>query len=300
MTMPLLDAFDTVSHSEQLLRRLESATAELSKKQGLKDEKAWLDTAIARVAAASDGVGDLLTRVLRLPELEPVKEGHARTLQGAAVDAVERLHAGITFAAGSRAPILEALYGKLKLPVLRRCDREDFEKFCIDFEKRLNTSYAKRMFADPSFEIVGPALSQLQQAFATWRGLFSNEPMSDAAAQALRDELDAIARRLELPCRQARLLAEAALTPLKELLENSGVSQKPKKRVKSPDDDASMLDEEPIDPNTPSAEELAELAAPAEVTPVPVEEPVAEVAVEAEEKPRAIPPQKRKQKGAEA
>ena len=57
MTMPLLDAFDTVSHSEQLLRRLESATAELSKKQGLKDEKAWLDTAIARVAAARDGVG---------------------------------------------------------------------------------------------------------------------------------------------------------------------------------------------------------------------------------------------------
>ena len=230
MTMPLLDAFDTVSHSEQLLRRLESATAELSKKQGLKDEKAWLDTAIARVAAARDGVGDLLTRVLRLPELEPVKEGHARTLQGAAVDAVERLHAGITFAAGSRAPILEALYGKLKLPVLRRCDREDFEKFCIDFEKRLNTSYAKRMFADPSFEIVGPALSQLQQAFVTWRGIFSNEPMSDSAAQALRDELDAVARRLELPCRQARLLAEAALTPLKELLENSGVSQKVKKR----------------------------------------------------------------------
>ena len=296
MTMTsLLDAFDTVSHSEQLLLRLESATAELSKKQGLKEEKAWLDTAMQRVASAREGVGDLLTRVLRLPELEPVREEHARTLQGAAVDAVERLHAGITFAAGSRAPILEALYGKLKLPVLRRCDREDFEKFCIDFEKRLNTSYAKRMFADPSFEIVGPALSQLQQAFATWRGLFSNEPMSDSAAQALRDELDAVARRLELPCRQARLLAEAALTPLKELLENSGVSQKPKKRVKAPDDDASMLDEEPIDPNTPSAEELAELAAPAEVAPTPAEEPAAE-----EEQPRAVPPQKRKQKSAEA
>lgn len=305
MTMPLLDAFDTVSHSEQLLRRLESATAELSKKQGLKDEKAWLDTAVLRVTAARDGVGDLLVRVLRLPELEPVREGHARTLQGAAVDAVERLHAGITFAAGSRAPILEALYGKLKPPVLRRCDREDFEKFCVDFEKRLNTSYARRMFSDPSFEIVGSALAQLQHAFATWRGIFSNEPLSDSAAQALRDELDAVARRLELPCRQARLLAEAALTPLKELLENSGVAQKPKKRVKSADDDASMLDEEPIDPNTPSAEELAELAAPAEaaVAAVAAPLPVAEEelqAVEEEEKPRAVPPQKRKQKSAEA
>lgn len=307
MTLPLLDAFDTVSHSEQLLRRLESATAELSKKQGLKDEKAWLDTAIQRVAAARAGVGDLLTRVLRLPELEPVREGHARTLQGAAVDAVERLHAGITFAAGSRAPILEALYGKLKLPVLRRCDREDFEKFCVDFEKRLNTSYARRMFGDPSFEIVAPALAQLQHAFATWRGIFSDEPLSESAAQALRDELDAVARRLELPCRQARLLAEAALTPLKELLENSGVAQKPRKRIKSADDDASMLDEEPVDPNTPSAEELAEFAAPAELGPAPVvplepqEEPAGEPAEEpAEEPPAAVPPQKRKSKRAEA
>ena len=284
MTMTtLLDAFDTVSHSEQLLLRLESATAELSKKQGLKEEKAWLDTAMQRVGAAREGVGDLLTRVLRLPELEPVREEHARTLQGAAVDAVERLHAGITFAAGTRAPIIEALYGKLKLPVLRRCDREDFEKFCVDFEKRLSTSYARRMFGDASFQLVVPALSQLQLAFTTWRGIFSDQPLSEAEAQALRDELDAVSRRLELPCRQARLLAEAALTPLKELFENSGLGQKPRRRAKSVehDDDASLLDEEPADPSIPSEEELAELATPPAIE---------------EEKPRRA----RKQKSAEA
>lgn len=288
MTMTsLLDAFDTVSHSEQLLLRLESATAELSKKQGLKEEKAWLDTAMQRVASAREGVGDLLTRVLRLPELEPVREEHARTLQGAAVDAVERLHAGITFAAGSRAPIIEALYGKLKTPVLRRCDRDDFEKFCVDFEKRLNTSYARRMFGDASFQVLGSALTQLQQAFATWRGIFSTEALTEQQAQALRDELDAVARRLELPCRQARLLAEAALTPLKELFENSGLGQKPKRRAKSADvdDDASMLDEEPVDPSIPSAEELAELSPPADAP-----------ELSEAEKPRRA----RKQKSAEA
>lgn len=289
MITSLLESFDTVTHSEQLLHRLESATAELSKKQGLKDEKAWLDMALQRVATARTGIGDLLTRVLRLPELEPVREAHARTLQGAAVDAVERLHAGITFAAGSRAPIIEALYGKLKLPVLRRCDREDFEKFCLDFEKRLNTSYAKRMFADPSFQLVAPALEQLHLAFNTWRGVFSDEPLSETAAQALRDELDAVSRRLELPCRQAVLLAEAALTPLKELYENSGLSQKPRRRAKSveTEDDASLLDEAPVDPATPSAEELAELSAPAQTQP-PVEA----------EQPR--PGRRQKAKGAEA
>lgn len=265
MMTSLLDAFDTVAHSEQLLRRLEGAAAELSKKQGLKEEKAWLDTATQRVSAARNGVGDLLIRVLRLSELEPVREGQARLLQNAAVDAVERLHAGITFAAGSRAPILEALYGKLKIPVLRRCDREDFEKFCTDFEKRLNSTYAKRMFAEPSYELVVPVLEQMRAAFATWRGVFSEVALSDSEAQALRDELDAAARRLELPCRQARLLAEAALTPLKELLENSGVTHKPKKRVKTElDDDSSLMDEDPVDPASPSEEELAELSGEAE------------------------------------
>ncbi|MFZ5441538.1 MAG: hypothetical protein ACOZQL_16140 [Myxococcota bacterium] len=269
ITSPL-DAFDLVAHSEQLLLRLEAACAELSKKQGLKEEKAWLETARQRVATAREGVGDLLTRVLRLPELEGIKEDQARILQGAAVDAVERVHAGIAFAGGARAPLLEALYGKLKVPVLRRCDREDFEKFCTDFEKRLNTGYAKRMFADPSYAVVLPALDQLRQAFATWRGVFTTDPLGEAEAQALRDELDAAARRLELPCRQSRLLAQAALVPLKELLEESGIATKPKRRgprvsiTESDDDDHPLLEEDPADPSAPSPAELAELTAAAQ------------------------------------
>lgn len=235
MTTPsLLDAFDAVSHSELLLSRLHAAFAELSRKQGLKDEKEWLGAAIERITAAREGVGDLLTRVMRLPELEAVREEHARTLQGAAVDAVERLQAGITFQGGSRSPLLEAIFGKLKLPVLRRADREDFEKFTTDFEKRLNSSYVKRMFGEPSFAVVQPALEQVRQSFSTWRGGFSPEVLADADAQALRDELDAFARRLDLPMRQARLLAEAALAPVKDMYEESGIAQKPKRRSLKP------------------------------------------------------------------
>ena len=132
-------------------------------------------------------------------------------------------------------------------------------------------------------------------AFTTWRGVFSDQPLSDTDAQALRDELDAVSRRLELPCRQARLLAEAALTPLKELLENSGISHKPKRRSKAveADDDASLLDEDPVDPSIPSAAELAELSAPAEA-PAPAEVEV----------PAALPeddkPRRGRKKGAEA
>jgi hypothetical protein len=265
MAPELLDAFDTVAHSEKLLERLEAAAAELSKKQGLKEEKAWLEVAITRVRTAKAEVGEqLLTRVLRLPELEPMREDHARTLQNAVVDEVEKLHAGITFAAGSRAPLLEALYGRLKIPVLRRCDREDFERFCVDFDKRLNTGYARRMFADPAYALVLPTLERFHRAVATWRGVFEATTVEVSEAQALRDELDAAARRLELPCRQARALAEAALAPLRDLLEQAALAQKPKKRVQRHvvlDDDASLLDEAPLDPALPSVEERAEFDA---------------------------------------
>lgn len=275
ITSPL-DAFDLVSHSEQLHARLDAASAELSKKQGLREEKAWLETARQKVANARQGIGNLLTRVLRLPELEGVKEDQARVLQNAAVDAVERLQSGISFAAGARAPLLEALYGKLKIPVLRRCDREDFEKFCIDFEKRLSTTYAKRMFADPTFSVVMPALQQLHEAFGTWRGVFTSDALPEAEQQALRDELDAVARKLELPCRQARLLAQAALAPLRELLDESGLAQKPKKRgprisvAEVDEDEHPLLENDPADPNEPNEEELAELSeAPVEEPPPP-------------------------------
>ncbi|MEW6435147.1 MAG: hypothetical protein AB1730_26910 [Myxococcota bacterium] len=227
----LLEAFDAVAHSEVLLARLGAAQAELSRKQGLKDEKAWLSAAVDRVTHARAGVGDLLTRVLRLPQLEALREEHARTLQQAAVDAVERLQAGITFHGGSRAPLLETLFAKLKLPALRRVGRADFEKFCADFERRLNGSYVKRMLADATYAPLAPALTGLRAAFATWRGAFSPEPLAETEARALMDELDAAARRLELPLRQARLLAEAACAPVKDLYESSGLAAKPKKRT---------------------------------------------------------------------
>ncbi len=230
MTLGLLDAFDGISWSETLLQRLHAASAELGRKQGLHAEKEWLTQAVDRLEAAREGVGDVLRRAMRLPELESLREDHARSLQQTAVDAVERLQAGITFHAGARAPILEALFGKLKYPVLRRADREDFERFCADFERRLASSYCKRMFADPQYEFAGPVLEEVRTAFGDWRQAFSAERLPAAQETALRDELEGHARRLELPMRQAKLLAEAALAPIRNAFEDSGLGQRPKRR----------------------------------------------------------------------
>lgn len=263
MTDPLLEAFELVAHSEQLAPRLDASAAELAKRPGLAEEKAWLEAARRRMAGKRDGTGDLLVRVLRLPELEPVKGERTRLLQGAAVDALEHLHAAITFAGGPRTPLLEALYFKLKIPALRRCDRDEFERFCADFEKRLGATYSKRMLADATYAPVAPALQRLRAAVATWRSVLVAEPLADSEAQPLRDQLLAAARSLEVPCRQARLLAQAALAPLKELAESASLMQRAKRkgaRASDEDDTHSVLEQDPPDPAEPTAEERAELA----------------------------------------
>lgn len=281
MTMTLAEAFDVVAWSQTLLERLETAQGELSKKQGLKDEKGWLMLAIDRLTAARAELGDLNQRAMRLPELESAREDHARTLQNAAVDAIERLQAGITFVAGTRAPLLEALFGKVKLPQARRCDREDFERFAADFEKKLSSGYCKRMLAESSYVPVTPVLEQVRTSIDAWRKGFSPEPLTSTEELTLREEIIGHARRLELPMRQAKLLAEAALAPVRNAFEDSGIGQKPKKRK------VEATEPEPVE----AAEETPEPKIEAEAAPTePETAPVVE----------AVAPKKRSKKSVQA
>lgn len=290
MTMSLAEAFDVVAWSQTLLERLETAQAELSKKQGLKDEKGWLMLAIDRLTAARGELGDLNQRAMRLPELEGAREEHARGLQNTAVDAIERLQAGITFVAGTRAPLLEALFGKVKLPQARRVDREDFERFAADFEKKLGSSYCKRMLAESSFAPIVPVVEQVRTTIAAWRGGFSPEPLLPSEEIALREEIVGHARRLELPMRQARLLAEAALAPMKNAFDDSGIGQKPKRRKF----DASA---EPEVEAAEAPEVVDEAPEEEAVEAAPVEEPAP---VEAAPVVEAVAPKKRSKKAAQA
>ncbi len=225
-----LAAYETVSSARDLTERLSYALAELSGKPGLTDEKGWLTTGIDRLNAAYAEVGDLLSRVMLLPELESVREDHLRSLQQEAVDSIERLQGGIMFHFGARAPIVETLFGRLKMPLIRRCESADFEKFCSDFEKRLASGYVTRMFGEPSFDLIRPALDALYASFGAWRAGLAGGTLAESMAQHLRDELDACARRLELPSRQARLLAEAALCPIRGAFDASGIGQRSKRR----------------------------------------------------------------------
>lgn len=225
-----VEAYDMIRHSAQLAERLAAARAELEKKRGLKAEKEWLRTAGDLLGAAREPSQGIVERARGLPGLEEVRDEMGAVFQGLWVDALERLLAGLTFHAGPRTPLIEAVFPHTKLVALRKASRESALGFAEDLGRRMKTSYVTRTLAEPAFAFALPVLDQLASAFAQWQEVYSGENMPEAQAADVLKELVAAARRLELACRQAKLLAEAALAPCAGLFEELGLSAKPKRR----------------------------------------------------------------------
>ncbi|MCL2725448.1 MAG: hypothetical protein FWD69_13530 [Polyangiaceae bacterium] len=231
--MTPLEAFDLIASAELLEHRIKSIAKEFAPRSLLAREASWLGSAHECIAQGLRGLDDLMTRALFLPELANVRNERVRVLQGAAVDAVEALHGSIREADGERSPLLEALYTNLKVLPLRRAHQDDFDAFCTEFDRRLDASYPKRMLAGERYASVTPALAELRRAFAEWRSLVLCAPLSEDDTHALTNEIQAAAVRLELPCRQAMLLAEAALLAAPDLRDASGIFDKMRKRMRS-------------------------------------------------------------------
>jgi hypothetical protein len=264
MPPTVADAFELLAQAELLEPRLAAAAAALAQLPGLDDEQAWLAAAQARLAGARLAAhGDLLDRALRLPEIDGKKRDRGKLLQGALADEVERLQGGIVHVGGARPPLLDVLFHNLKMPALRKCGAAELERCCVELERRLTSSYAQRMLTSDTYVALTPTIATLARAIATWRGVFVDPPLADPAAAPLRAELIAAAAAVELPLRQARLLAQAALLPAAELLDAAGVlTAKARRRGKDLDDDTHpLLERDPPDPRLPTAAEQAELGA---------------------------------------
>jgi hypothetical protein len=275
MSLSTLEAYDLVRFAEALDSRLAAADELLAGRPGLEREKEWMATALQIVRTERAPAASILEKVRDLPELEEVREEFAFTLHNLWVDTLEKLHAGITFCASSRAPVIEALFPHLKFPQLRRASREGLQEFASNYERRLKSSYVSRILARDDFSFVRPVLDQVAAAYAQWQACFVPVQLPHEQAAPLRAELIALGKKLDLALRQARCLAEAALAPIPEAFESSGLAAKPRKRagrgglafLESPEAHASEVgsSEEltPLESDSvePSAAELAELAA---------------------------------------
>ncbi|MBX5480898.1 MAG: hypothetical protein IRZ16_03460 [Myxococcaceae bacterium] len=233
MALSSIEAVDLLRFAEQFAERLAAATAELSQKRGHEREKGWMEAALAVVDEARRPAAGLLERARGLPELSELRLEFAAALQNAWVDALEKLVAGITFHVSSRSPVIEALFPHQKLPALRKAPREVVEKFQKDFEKRLRTSYVSRMLATEDFAFAGPVIGNIAKAWSEYIQSFSTEGLPPGEAAPIRRELIEGAEAVDQAIRQARLIAEAALLPMRGAFEASGLAMKPKKRAKT-------------------------------------------------------------------
>lgn len=237
--MSLPDAFEQIANAEQLETTLASVLdglttrARSSERGAFERERTWLESARTRVASIGSGKRELLLRALGIPELAPFKGERGVGLQDAVVDAVEALQPAIARAAGSRSPLIETLFRNLKIPAMRKCGRDEFDKFIGEIEKRLASSYATRLLADPDYRAIEPALETARSAFRSWRNVFVPPALGEDEAREVETHLIELARSLELPCRQARIVADAALASVPELHERSGLFEKPKRKPRA-------------------------------------------------------------------
>jgi hypothetical protein len=291
MSLSTLEAYDLVRFAEALDSRLAAADELLAGRPGLEREKEWMATSLQIVRTERAPAASILEKVRDLPELEEVREEFAFTLQNLWIDTLEKLHAGITFCASSRSPVIEALFPHLKFPQLRRASREALQEFGSNYERRLKSSYVSRILAREDFAFVRPVLDQVATAYGQWQACFVPVQLPHEQAAPLRAELIALGKKLDLALRQARCLAEAALAPLPEAFESSGLAAKPRKRaarglpfLESPEaaapevgtsEELTPLASDSVEPSAAELAELAALSEPGSAEPV-TEAPAAE------------------------
>lgn len=260
-----LESYELIRFAEAFEGRLATAGEMLAGRPGLEAEKSWLITALELVRTTRAPAAGVVDRVKDLPELDEAREEHAFYQQGLWVDSLEKLHAGITFTASSRAPVIEALFPHLKFAQLRRAPREVVFEYATSYERRTRSSYVSRIFAREDFALVRPVMDQVAAAHAAWRASHEPAPLSLEQEAVLREELVNLGRKLEVALRQARLLSEAALVPVPSVHEAAALGLKPKRKagrgLAPSDDGLGALDLEPSDSMEPTEAELAEVAA---------------------------------------
>lgn len=261
-----LESYELIRFAEAFEARLATAGEMFAGRPGLEAEKRWLADALELVRTTRAPSAAVVDRVKDLPELEEAREEYAFHQLGLWVDALEKLHAGITFTASSRAPVIEALFPHVKFPQLRRAPRDAIIEYATSYERRTKSSYVTRIFARDDFALVRPVMEQVTTAFAAWRSSHEPAPLTPEVEIVLREELVALGRKLDVALRQARLLSEAATVAVPSVYEAAGLNLKPKRRAgrglgPTADEGLAGYGEEPVDSMEPTEAELAEVAA---------------------------------------
>lgn len=223
------EAQDLGTFAAQTLDRLGRASTQLElENEGLTEERSWLELARARVTEAQERAQSALTAAAPLPEFANARKVKAETLSHAWADAIEGVFDAIVQNVSANGPLIEALFPHQRFASLRRPGAAA-HNFWLEFERRADSSYVRRLCGDPEYQFLPPLLEAAKASERAVRELASPKALPEAQAEKLREAVSAAAESLELALRQARSLAEAAFARTPAAVSELGLDAKPKR-----------------------------------------------------------------------
>jgi hypothetical protein len=225
------EAQDLAAFATQTLERLSAALSRFDAQHDERvEERSWLESAMRRVSDGLAATQTALHDCAELPEFAGMRRLKGEALSNAWADAVESVFDGIVAHVSANGPLIEALFPHQRFVALRRPGTQA-QNFWLEFERRSESAYVRRLRSDPEYEFLNPLLEAAKISEQRVRESISPRPLPAAQADKLRERVGAAAERLELALRQARALSEAALAALPSLVGELGLDAKLKRRT---------------------------------------------------------------------
>ena len=225
------EAQDLVTFATQTLDRLALAASKLDAPidESL-EERSWLAVASRRVSAGLADTETALQEAAELPEFAGARKLKGEALSNAWADAVEGVFDAIVANVSGNGPLIEALFPHQRFASLRRPGAAA-QNFWLEFERRSESAYVRRLCGDQAYEFLPPLLEAAKETERKLREAISPKPLPTPKAEKLRERVSAAAERLEIALRQARSLIEAAFAATPSVASELGLDAKPKRRV---------------------------------------------------------------------
>lgn len=225
------EAQDLATFARHTAQRLTLANARFDTDHDARtEERGWLEVAARRVSAGLEHVQAALLEAAPLPEFASARKVKSETLANAWADAIEGVFDAIVANVSANGPLIEALFPHQRFAALRR-PGSAAHNFWLEFERRAESSYVRRLCADPEYQFLPPLLEAAKASERAVREAASPRPLPEVQAEALRANVSAAAEALELALRQARSLTEAAFAATPSAPSELGLDAKPKRRA---------------------------------------------------------------------
>jgi len=230
-SISIQEAQDLSAFGRQTLERLAAASARFdSAHDEAAEERSWLESAARRVTSAVERVQRALHDAAPLPEFAGQRKVKSEALSNAWADAIEGVFDAIVANVSANGPLVEALFPHQRFASLRR-PGSTAHNFWLEFERRAESAYVRRLCSDPEYAFLPPLLEAAKTSESTLREALAPRPVPEAQALELREAVSVAAGMLELALRQARSLVEAVFAATPALVTELGLDAKPKRRA---------------------------------------------------------------------